>query len=708
MRLLLVNRKFQILAIIVLTVLAYSNIFQNGFVWDDEFFIPQWEAIRNMSSFPQMLQGALPSKFSGAFRPGLSIYYLLFYQLFGQNTFGWHLQSLLVHLLSTVLVYLILEQLIQQVHDRTRFIVHSKKNYHEPSTMNYQLLPFLTALLFGLHPIHTEAVTYVAASINTIGVLFFFSSFYFYLKAQQTSNIYYLISITFAFLAFFTYEFTLTLPLVIILYIFLFRRRVEWFYKEFLFVVPYFIFVSLYVLLRIFFIHSVGRGGYLLGSFYLTFLVMIKAFVKYLYLLLLPINQSINHIIPNNILSGYYIDLKKQAILSQTIFEPMVLLGILGMLGLLGVLMFYFKKAPLISFGIGWFLITMLPASNIVPVQEIMAERYLYLPSIGFCLIVAYVLYLLLSSQERIMNYELRIKKKQTFIILASCFLLLFYGYLTFQRNKVWASPLTLWEDTVKKSPISEIAYFNLGNAYGRTHEYEKAIDAYKNAIKNKPKSMGSFLNLGNIYIYQEKYNLAQNAYEGALRIDPGSASHYNNIGGAFEKEGNILKAIEYYLYALRLDSNHKNSKENLERILKAYPNLSSQSFLRATQTYSDTNISFSYPKNWVSEKHEKTIILRNELNIFLIQLDLDKTEQNFQEYVNQQPELHEVTLINQGFADIPSFDKFYVRIYKEGSVESMQFFLFKKGKVPRIFVTPSNSAFMGEFDKIVGSIDLK
>lgn len=527
------SQKVQILVIVFLSFLAYSNIFTNQFVWDDQFFIQEWVQIRDVENLPLMVQGALPPKFSGAFRPGLSIAYLIFYFSFGQNIFGWHLQALLVHLTASVLVYLIVKQLTK--------------------AKQIDFLAFFSGLFFGLHPIHTEAVTYISASINNIGVAFFLSSFYFYLLRKR------LLSLIFAFLAFFTYEFTLTLPLVIALHQFTFRKEtgfVRLIKKLFSATLSYFVLALFYILTRVFVIHSVGRGGYPLNNFYLTMLTMTKAFLKYLELLILPINQSINQTLPGGIVSGYYIDLKKEAISAQHFWNPYTVSASL-LIGLLIIIASKSRrKQPLITFSIGWFLITLLPASNIIPVQEFMAERYLYIPSLGFCLLLAWVIS--------------KLKFKAILVVLIS----LIFAYLTFERNLIWKDALSLWSDTVKKTPLSEIAYFNLGNAYQRVGQTDQAIEAYLRAIANKPASMGSFINLGNIYMNRRQLELAKNAFSQALKIDPRSATNYNNLGAVLTEQGQYRQALDNFLQALILEPTHTNSQTNIQILLEKDPSL--------------------------------------------------------------------------------------------------------------------------------------
>ncbi len=586
------NRKIQILIIIVLTVIAYSNIFGNKFVWDDQFFIQDWQEIRDPNNWALMLTGAEPAQFSGAFRPGMSLSFWLFYQLFGQNLLGWHLQSLLIHLLCIVLIYFIISEIVNVIPSETRNLSRMRvsNKLRDFSVVSLpqndkRWIPFIVALLFGLHPIHTESVTYIDASVNNIGLAFFLGSFYLFLKGKLGwSGI-------LGGLAFFTYEMTLSLPILMGLYLYLYRFRVkpgmtEW--SRMVGVIRvvggYFAIAGVYLLIRVMTIHTVGRGGYPLDSFYLTMLTMSKVFIQYLWLLILPMNQTVNHTLPGGIISGYYIDLKSAAISAQSFWDPLVLggLGILAGLGWLGWVMR--KRQSLISFGIGWFLITLLPASNLIPVQEFMAERYLYLPSVGFLLVAAYLIF---NLKFKIFNQFLRFKFLNTknyleirnykLEILLIVLIALSFGYLTYQRNQVWHDAISLWSDTVNKSPLSEIAYYNLGNAYRASGQQDLAIDSYKHAILDKPASMGSYINLGSIYFSESKLDLAENAFRGALQIDPNSATNYNNLGSVLTEEGKDQEALENFIKALRIDPNYLVARQNRQLLLNKNPKLSVQ-----------------------------------------------------------------------------------------------------------------------------------
>ncbi|MBI2595278.1 hypothetical protein HYW46_00910 [Candidatus Daviesbacteria bacterium] len=156
--------KIQVLIIVLLTLLAYSNIFQNEFAVDDLYLIVKWERIHNLSIIPELfVKDTLETGYTG-YRPLRTTIIAILYNIFRENTFGYHLYSILVHLSSTLLVYFLARQLIQGLGFRGWGLgleVKTKKNSTIPYTLPQRgklrlyPIPFISALLFGLHPIHT-------------------------------------------------------------------------------------------------------------------------------------------------------------------------------------------------------------------------------------------------------------------------------------------------------------------------------------------------------------------------------------------------------------------------------------------------------------------------------------------------------------------------------------------------------------------------
>jgi hypothetical protein len=502
---LITQTKFQIVLIIILTSLAYSNIFNNNFATDDIGYVFNWKVDKEFVNIPKLFTtDSVPEDERGVYRPVKAVFLLLTYKIWGFNVLGYHLNSLLVHLASTVLVYFI-----------------SLKVFSSNVAMKQfsNLLAFVTAFLFGLHPIHTESITFILASFDSLGFVFELSSFYLYLKASDKLNTkpstLYAVSLVFAGLAFFTYELTVTLPLLIILYDYCFRFkllthpiRVSTNSKRLKLLIPYFLILGSYFFIRFNLLGLTARGEYLNGSFYTSMLVMSKALIEYIKLLLLPFNLSLNHqIFPGvfSVISKEYMDLN--ALRSISIFTPEVITSLAVILLLVFLSWRARKKNPLVLFCIAWFFIGLLPASFIFPQSSIMAERYAYLASVGFCLLIAlvlvktsdYVVGLIQKSKIKNQNYNLKLKTFNfSLVLLPFAFLLLtFYGLRTYIRNQDWKDTQTVWEKLVTQNPNDPQANFFLAKIYFENKDFDKSKEYFNKAQKLSSKVSESYYQLG-------------------------------------------------------------------------------------------------------------------------------------------------------------------------------------------------------------------
>ncbi|MBW2983748.1 tetratricopeptide repeat protein [Candidatus Woesearchaeota archaeon] len=539
MKISLKTTHLHLLIIITLTSLVYINIFQNQFVWDDEDFIVNWEETKSLKNIPLLLKGAVPSRHEGVYRPLRGLFYALSYKLWGLNRAGYHFQSILVHLICTILVYFVVADI-------------TKKN----------IIAFMSALIFGIHPIHVEAVTFMTASFDTIGIIFFLASFYLYLRAQSTKDNFKanIASITFAILAFFTYELTLTLPLLIVLYDICFRKIERKNITEKLKIhSPYFIILMFYLLIRVFILHTTPRGSYLAGSFYITMLIMTKVFVKYILLAIFPVKLSVDHTISKGI-SAFRVYISDETLFAQSLFNFDILFSIAVIAALLIVAVKCFKEYPLVSFCMGWFFIGLAPVSHIIPQYMLLAEKYLYIPSFGFCLLFSSIIYSLyhLRHNKQITRYT------KIASIALSIFMITTYSALTIARNNDWKDELTLWLRTVETSPESISSHNNLGLIYDDFGKIDLAIKEYKRAVEINPRFFEAHYNLGVAYYDQGKIYLAIEEYKKALAINQNFTPAHYNLGNAYRKNGDINLAIEEYKNAIAINPNHANAHNNL------------------------------------------------------------------------------------------------------------------------------------------------
>ena len=182
------------------------------------------------------------------------------------------------------------------------------------------------------------------------------------------------------------------------------------------------------------------------GSFYLTALAMVKVMAKYIALTIFPYHLTLNHQIPNGIPALAYIDYKEQVYLSQKITDLSFLFSATVVVGTMATAIFLYKRLPIVTFCIFWFFASLTIVSNIIPLNNFMSERYLYLASYGWSLLVAYLVVEFWQGFKS-ENCEVFLRKRKLKIlgsavklstVLLFVAILVFYSVRTYQRNGDW------------------------------------------------------------------------------------------------------------------------------------------------------------------------------------------------------------------------------------------------------------------------------
>lgn len=634
------NRRFHIFIISIFIFLTYINILGNNFVLDDfQFF--NWPEAKSFN-ISAILQGAYPNEHEIKYRPIKGLIIATEYQIWKNDVFFYHLQSILIHLAIVLIIY----SLVLLIAKSPPFA-------------------FLVSLLFGVHPIHTEMITFMSSSIDAFGVLFFFLSFYFYIKiAEEKKKKFYLISLLFAFLAFFTYEITFSLFVLIIFYDIVFKKINK---KNLLGKIgiysSYLLLILLFFVIRTFFIGKLQTSPYFADSFYLTFLTMIKAFVKYLEIFAFPLNLTINPVLMGGIeayINSFY---DFEPIKMQSILNPSIIFSIF-IIFLLVFLFFYFlKREKIISFAIGWVFLGLAPVSNLLfPLNTIIAERYFYVSSLGTVILMTYFL-----------TYVYRKGYKKIFMI--SLFIILtFYSFLTILRNADWKDEKTFFTSlSLQKQGSGEGDYY-LAKYYSTRNDTNKSIYYFEKLIKTRK------------YYPEDTYLYLALAYS--------RSSKYDMVKYTFS----------------RLELYKKNSQKNFNDLKNrsiTYAQLQSK---RQSITLSDFNFEnvflFSYPSLWNVQKNSNVIKLRSEKGDFSVEVTYSKLTKNIsiKEHLANQFKTYG-KLINQGVAKIPSVDYAYVKAWQDNDINKLQFFLFKDANVLEILVFPTDSDNMNKFNNIVNSL---
>src|SRR3989344_3963684 len=508
--------------LLVLTFLTFSNIFHNQFVMDDFDFIVDWPLIQSWANLPRFFVSYIPPDGqAGVYSPLKTLFHALSYHCFGLKPFGYHVVSLLVHLISIIFVYRI-----------CLFLAKSS------------WIAFAASLLFALHPVQVEAITYLTASVDMIGVLFLFIAFDLYIRGDEKGRR--RLPLVFAALAIFTHELTIALPVLFLWYDVCLRPGQEKWLTNAQRVLPYFILALFYVLAKFAVLGSISRGGYLYESFYLTMLVIVKALLEYIWICFVSVTLTVNHIISDGIFSYGPEDFDRAAVLSQSILDTQVFAAVI-VLGIIGYFMVrYFKEKPLVSFCLGWFFLSLLPVSNIVPSGIYFGERYLYPGLLGFCLWAALWLEKI-CQPGKAGGLSRRAGLGILLLIIA------FYSGRTYLRNQDWKNEITFYELAVRENPQSAFMRRDLAIIYLSQGQVPQAAKTLEQAILLKRDDADLFFTLANVYLTLTEYEEAKAALQEAIRLQPEFPEAYYNLAGLYAQEEKKQEARTHLNKALEL-----------------------------------------------------------------------------------------------------------------------------------------------------------
>ena len=552
------------------TLLSFLSSLDNDFVnWDDTVFVTQNSLIRDLSW--NNVKEIFSAPVIKSYDPLVPLSFSLDYALWGLNPFGYHATNVLLHLGNTLLVFLLVLRLTGH------------------------LLPALVAsLLFGVHPLHVESVTWVSGRRDVLSILFFLGSLLCYLRYQENRRSrFYILSFVAFVLALLAKPMTVTLPFIMFLCDYLSERA--WTTRTMLEKVPFLIMSAVISVVTIL-THQSPRGPYALYISALgdNLLIACWGLVFYLGKTLAPVQ-----------LSAFYPYPAEINLHLPTFFSPPILL--IALTGGVWVSRRYTRK---VIFGSLFFLLTLLPVMNIIPFGGVAAaDRFIYLPSIG-------LFYLAGLAFQRMYAWKVRWEKAKRVSLTLFLGLTVFaLGALTWQRSDVWQDSETLWLSVIelypevphahnnlgntylkrgnlneaiteyKKvillKPMDALAHNNLGAAYLRKGNLDAAIAEFKKAITLNPKDALAHNNLGNTYLRKGQLNAATTEYKKAITLNPKDALAHNNLGNAYLRKGNLDAAIAEYQKAILLNATdalpHYNlgiayeSKGKLDEAIAAY-----------------------------------------------------------------------------------------------------------------------------------------
>ncbi len=512
-------------------ILVYSNSFNSPFHFDGTHQIVDNPDIRELSDLGTISKH--PSRFITYFTLALNYH---FHQL---NVFGYHVLNLIIHLGSAMMVFWL-----------TLITLSTSPLKDNKIARHSNLIAFFAALIFVVHPVQIQAVTYIIQRATSLVSFFYISSLCFYAKFRlsQINNssfrnrlLYLLGFLMAAILGMLTKELIVTLPLMIILYEVCFLRIKDYFKLKYFVVLAILLAIIYFTILfprfKSFSSLEEALGARVTVTPVQYILTQFRVLVTYIRLFFIPVNQTLLYEYP----------------VIKTISEPSVL-GSIFFIFL--ILFFAFKLYPkyrLVSFGVFWFFFALSQEFTIMPVyfffmqysREIIYEERLYLPMVGCSIFLVSAIYYTVGHKN--------IKRMIIILLIMATS----YAILTYNRNLVWKDEFTLWDDTVRKSPGKARPYNNRGLINAQRGKHEEAIADFNKALELNPNYFHIYYNRGLAYHESGNLDRAISDYNMSLKTSPGFWRAHFNRGNLYQRKGNLDYAISDYNKTIEANPGH-------------------------------------------------------------------------------------------------------------------------------------------------------
>src|SRR3989338_4902478 len=504
------------LIILLIGIIVYKNSFNVPFIYDDKDTIELNYHIKGLKNF-------LKDFSFNSNRPILMLSFALNYEFGGLKLFGYHLVNIVLHIFTSFIVYLIISISIRN------------SLYHKTILFSY-LIPLIASLFYLTHPLTTESVTYLSSRSSILSAFFYIFALFLFIKGNEEGKNYIIYSplcLIFYLLSIWSKQIGITLPAMVFFYDYFFiaRGNLQDIKKRFAqYYFPLIVASFLIVLMSLSFAITLKSPDSAQREFYPHILTEVTIAFYYLKHFLFPINLNFDPYFP----------------LIASLLQSKFILSLFFILLLIFIAKKLFRDSKLISFGIVWFLITISP-HLLIRLQDLMCERWLYLPLIGITFFVAGILI-------KVMEFG---SGKHSFLLFCSILLILiFLSAGTIKRNEVYNDEALLWSDAMKKSPDKARPYHNLGVVYLGRNKNDEAIELYKKSISIEPNFPQSYNNLGAAYIRKGKTEKALKFFKIAVKMAPDYTDAINNLINSYFRKNQIDEALKIYKDAIKIVAN--------------------------------------------------------------------------------------------------------------------------------------------------------
>ena len=515
------KRYLLVICIIVIAVaICYHHTLNYPFLnWDD------YKLIRdnpyNKSLAWDNLKHLLNPFVTGSVKVMRDLSYAVDFQLWGGTPRSIRMGTLFLYISCCFLVFLLLKLLLR----------------HGGAAL-------FGALVFVVHPLHVESVTWLSARKEALSATFFLLAFLVYVYRARPGmprrGRYYALALLLYVLAIFSKETAVVLPAMIVLYEAAFGDRTPknlGVVRRSLPTIPFFAIAAGFTVLVIHisaWIHVLKT--YHGGSAATNFLSVLVGPFTGMRMLFFPFN-----------LSARYIN-----VLYNEFWSVPVILALACLAGLIFVAIDNWRHSRIFSFAILWFFIALAPVSNLVPISTLVADRYLFMPSIAYCLLLAFIFHKVWIRRRRPQFAALLV----LFLALPAVF-----AGITHQRNLIWKDNYSLWGSVVRQNPENVMGHMAFGNVAAEKQDWDLAIKEFQRALWLNWDLKEVHNWLGNVYLQKKDWDNAIFHFNFVVRDTTSDPGLHVVLGEYFHEKGDPGEAITHFRRALQLDTTNVSAQ---------------------------------------------------------------------------------------------------------------------------------------------------
>ncbi len=512
-------------------VLVYLSSLPGEFVFDDEATIVRNPYLERL--WPPGEAFAAPPRSPLRDRPVVSFSLSLNRALFGPSPASYRGGNILIHLAAALVLFGIVR--------RTLLSPRLPERYRKSAAG----LSLAAALIWAVHPLQTQSVTYITQRCESLMGLFFLGTLYAFIRGTASSRPWrwYCLSVLLCALGMGSKAVMATAPVIVLLYDRVFtaagwreiRRRRRWYYLALFLTLAFqaaLLLTTSYEDIRT---HQPLEYG----------LSQFGVIAHYLRLALYPRPLVLDyHWLPVRSPAGVWPGL------------PVVL-------GLLALTAAALKKTPPLGFAGLWFFLILAPTSSLLPLEDLAFEHRMYLPLAALAVLGTAGGFELLGKL-----FPGRPKRRRAWGIALTVIIASGLGTLTVLRNRDYYSAEGMWRQVIARRPLNPRAYNSLGNIVLREGRPGRAEELYRRAIEVSPRYQPAHYNLANLLAGRGELEEAVVHYRKTLEINPEAVEAHNNLGIALFALGETRQARDHFLSALELDPDDPAAHYNLGLIL--------------------------------------------------------------------------------------------------------------------------------------------